>query len=462
VFWIRRLVRRDDFVFLAGALMLAAAASAFYLWSRPATLTVAVAPRNGPEARLLQAYADALQQTKKSLRVQLALFDELQESADALARRNVDLAVIRPDVLLPENGLSIAVLRLEALLILAPAMSGVAAVGDLARKRLGVIARHRSDPDFVARILAHYEMSPAQVGLVSVTAEEAPAALAAKRIDAVAMIALPTGPAARDLARAIEARVPDRKIVVVPVQEADALTLDNPAVVPITIPAGALDGRPKLPAEDVKTVGVSYRLMARSDLDRDRVSLATEYLFEMRTRLARATPAAYQMKPPEFDSAVTATSAALPNHAGAVDYFQREQQTFFQRYGDWIYLLMFSGGGIFSAVAWIAQRFARKRRELVDRVLDRLLDILTEARSVTEVADLDRLSLEVDNLVTHAVRYARHHTAGPHSLSALILAIDSSRAAIADRRRDVVGHAAEDPCRGLGRVATLEALGRAG
>jgi hypothetical protein len=145
------------------------------------------------------------------------------------------------------------------------------------------------------------------------------------------------------------------------------------------------------------------------------------------------------MKAPETE---TSTSAALPNHQGAIDYYFREQRSFMDRYGDWIWIALFAGGGLSSAFAWIGQLFARKRRELVDQVLDRVLCILSEARGAKTVAVLDDLALEVDGLVTHAVRHARRRTTGTKTMGALMLAIDSARAAIADRRRDILDDAA--------------------
>ena len=133
------------------------------------------------------------------------------------------------------------------------------------------------------------------------------------------------------------------------------------------------------------------------------------------------------------------TSAALPNHPGAVDYFNREQESFMDRYGDWLWLLLFAGGGISSALAWIGEVFARKRRELVDEVLDRLTSLISEARHAKTLAELDAVTTEIDHLVTHAIRYARQQGTNTRAMSALILAIDAAREAVADHRRDLEG-----------------------
>jgi hypothetical protein len=263
------------------------------------------------------------------------------------------------------------------------------------------------------------------------------AALTGKKVDAVAFVATPTGAAAQGLIRAIEKGI-GGKMSVVPVGQADTLAERNPALTAMEIGEGTLGGRPKQPAEEVKTIGVSYRLMARASLGRITVSEATQYLFQMRSRLALATPAANQMKALDTD---TATGAALPIHPGAIDYFAREQHTLMDRYGDFLWLALFSMGGISSAVAWLLQQFARKRRELIDVLLDRLLKILSSAREATTVAQLNDLTTELDRLVSLAVKYARNRTTNSRAMSALMLGIDSARAALADRRRDILDEA---------------------
>jgi hypothetical protein len=250
-------------------------------------------------------------------------------------------------------------------------------------------------------------------------------------------VASPTSAAAENLIAAVT-NASGGKMKVIPVADAEALAQRSPALTVIDIPAGAFKGRPKQPEEEIKTIGVSYRLMARSDLDRIAVAQATQYLFQYRPRLAVMTPAANDIKAIDTD---TATGAALPIHPGAVDYFAREQLTFMERYGDWLWLALFSMGGISSAAAWVAQQFVRKRRELIDVLLDRLLKILGDARQATLVKELDDLALELDRLVVMAVKYGRNRTTNARSMSALILGIDSARSAIADRRRDMLDHA---------------------
>jgi hypothetical protein len=210
----------------------------------------------------------------------------------------------------------------------------------------------------------------------------------------------------------------------------------RPGVQETTIAAGALSSAPKLPAEDVKTAGISYRLLASDRLDRIQVANLTQHLIEMRPRVAREYTSANLMKQPPGEQEM---SAALPNHRGAVDYFNREQQTFMDRWGDWLWLGLFGVGGVTSIFAWLRQQFVRRRQEVIDRVLDRLLCMIPEARKA-DTERLDALSTELDDLVTYAVRHARWRTTSASTMSALVMALDGVRAALADRRRELARH----------------------
>ena len=93
--------------------------------TRATTLTIAVAPNGGTEPALLRAYADELARGRTGLRLSILDFAGVRESADALKTGKADLAVVRPDVAMPGNGLTLAVLRELAAFVAAPTKSGI-------------------------------------------------------------------------------------------------------------------------------------------------------------------------------------------------------------------------------------------------------------------------------------------------------------------------------------------------
>ncbi|GEO99172.1 TAXI family TRAP transporter solute-binding subunit [Methylobacterium haplocladii] len=436
----RRVIRREAIVLVVAA-ALAVAGGAAYYFSRATTLTLAVAPQGGTEPALLQAYADAVRAANKDIRLKILSFDGVSESAEALKTRRADLAVVRPDVALPGNGLTLAVLREQAVLVVTPDASGIKTMPELAGKRLGFIAQRIADKALIARVLEHDGLSLMDtppdatipidaVALVALEEKDLAAAFSEKRIDAVVVVTTPTTPAAKRIVGLVARASPDRDARLIGVQDAAALSQRNPKLATVTIPAGLFGGTPKIPAEDVTTVGASYRLMARANLSRSVAASVTQHLFEMRAALAETSPAANAVRAPHYETTADATSATLPIHPGAIDYFEREQESFIERYETWIYLVAFFGGGIGSILAWLKQRLSRVRRERIEVATERLLDIRDQARATADPGRLAALADEVDGLASDIARFTLHRHAEARTINAAKIAIEAARSTV--------------------------------
>ena len=423
------------------ALLLVLLAAAGFHLTRATTLTLAVAPNGGTEPALLRAYADELARRKLGIRLKVVAFGGVRESAEALKAGQADLAVVRPDVAMPGNGLTLAVLRELAVFVAAPGASGVKAVPDLAGKRLGLLASRTADRTLLHDLLTHHGLERASdaaaggtgekaVALVPVDEAEVAAALRDGRIDAMALVTTPASPAARRLVGLVAEAGEAGEVALIGFPDAAALLARWPRLQPITVPAALYGGNPRLPAEDVATVGSSYRLMARASLSRSVAAEVTQHLFEMRAALAETVPAAEAVTPPDYEDTADATSARLPIHPGAIDYYEREQETFIERYESWIYLVAILGGGLGSTAAWLRQRLGRIRRERIEVATARLLELRSEARRETDPARLEAMAGEVDDLAASIARHALNRPTEPRTLGAAGVAIEAARSTV--------------------------------
>ncbi|MFK5599834.1 TAXI family TRAP transporter solute-binding subunit [Methylobacterium sp. HMF5984] len=429
--------------------ILGAGALAIYL-AQATTLVIAVAPRDGTEPGLIKAYADALDAGGENVRLKILSFDDVRESAAALQDGRADLAVVRPDVDLPTNGLTLAILRDQAMVIVSTETTGIDDFPKLAGKKLGIAAHKDADFWLLKNILGYYGLTldteaagtkvPAKsVLLVPVEAADVGAAIQSRKVDAFVSIIAPSAPKALALVEAVKSVSKGGKVNFVGVPDDDAIIERFPRLQAVTIPGGLFGGQPKLPGDDVKTVGASYRLMARSSLSRVTAADVTQHLFELRTAAAKSSDAAEYVLAPSYDTTVAATSARIPIHPGAIDYYEREQHSFIDRYGDTLYLLAALAGGLFSAVAWLRQRLAGLRRERIDEVTDRLLEIIDEARTLRDPEAIEALNIEIDRLATDVVRYAREREPEMRTMAAVGIAIDTAKATVADCRTLATG-----------------------
>ncbi len=211
---------------------------------------------------------------------------------------------------------------------------------------------------------------------------EAARALQAGRAE-IAAIAAPNG---TKLLRQLIAAMPaaaQARVAVRAAPRADQLARQNPAIESVELKIGAASSDPLLPEDDIETLSVTTRLMARRAVPESLVTDITRLFISQQRRLAQATPAATQLEPPPSER-----GAAFPTHDGAAAYVDGEERTFFERYGDWLYLGLFGVSGFGSIGAGIVSwRDGARRRADLRRLgaLRRLVLRLVEAQTAGEI-----------------------------------------------------------------------------
>ena len=245
----------------------------------------------GPRRGSSRAYAEALAERRREIRLRIVLFDDVKSSAEALEQNKTDLAVVAP-------GRAAAGQRLDRR---DPARGGPRHRSPrrrtrsptsraLAQKRLGVVSHHDADLPAIGTVLRHYDLASPNLTLVPLERGMVAEAFASKRIDALAFLAAPVSREATEIMGAVLA-ASDGKVTVDPGRRGrGAGARRRRRSPPRRFPVGSLAGRPKLPAEEVKTIAVSYRLMARTEADRVVISKVAQYLFQMRSRIAQTAP----------------------------------------------------------------------------------------------------------------------------------------------------------------------------
>ena len=203
---------------------------------------------------------------------------------------------------------------------------------------------------------------------------------------------------------------------------------------------GAFGGTPPRPAESVATLGVGHRLVAQAKLDDNAVSEVTRLLFAMRPTLSGEVPLANRIEGPN-----TSKSSSLPVHPGAAAYYDGEVQTFLERYSDWIYLVAMVGGILGSAFAGLLGQASARKRSRTMMLLDELMGIVRHARAAAEVAELDALEVEADQVLASALARAGDGEVGETLMVAFFLGLDQARRAIHERRHHLAEAEAEAP-----------------
>ena len=392
----------------------------------PHLLKVAVGPPDGADAQLIGAFAKRLENNHAALRLSVQTVAGPAEAAKALQSGDVDLAVVRSDGAVPTNGLMLAILHNDVAVLAAPHGSGLTKPAELAGKRIGIFPAAAVNAALLDAVLAEYKVSTTGVQHVMLPPDELPRAAADKTIDALFAVGPLHGGTVENAISALTSG--KRDPVLIAIDAADGMAERGEAYQKVDLPNGFFPGAPPLPDDDFATLGVATRLEARQSMSEATAGDVTKRLFDMRRVLEADAPIAAAIEKPDGDKGSLTTV-----HPGAAAYFSDNEKSFMDVYGDWIYIgaMVLSGIGS-GAAAMLGMTRARARKAALD-LIDRLIDLKQAAHKTMSLPHLAELDRQIEELSTSGLRFARDHDFDEAGLSALRLAIDEARRAIADQ-----------------------------
>jgi TRAP-type uncharacterized transport system substrate-binding protein len=419
---------RRFFAVLAGLLLMAGLiALGVYLWSQPKTLRLAVGPLGSEDARMAAAFVQGLNREKKPIRLRLVLTEGSADSAAKIDEGEVDLAIVRPDIALPGKADTALITRRSFPFFIGAKELAIDRVSGLRGKRIGV-SRAAGNLELLKLVLAQYEVSPEEVTIVPLPPDAVLPAVRAKEIDALfAVDAIGARVASDSAARLRMAFGGDPTIV--PIREAAALAARNRAVETGEIVRGALGGDPPRPAENLPTISITSRLMASQSLDDTKVGELVDAILSLRVTLASELPAIQGLETPATDK-----DAPLAVHPGAAAFIDGEQETFFDRYGDWFYLGVMALSLLGSGAAGLLGYESSARRKLAMEGLSRLVALLGAMRAAPDEATLAALERQADELLAEVLRSYARGDIDSGGVSAYRLAMDQLGRAASERR----------------------------
>jgi TRAP transporter TAXI family solute receptor len=434
----RQAKQRPTFVMLAGVLaIIGALAAGYYFAMRPVTLRIAVGPANSDDLKVVQALTQAFNNQQHSqVRLRPIQSDGAAASANLLGESKADLAIIRGDLEVPKNAQAVATLRKNVVVLWVPraqkakgkkAGPKITKIAQLAGRRVGVVGRTPANVNLLKVILEQYGVDPAKVEIIQFPANEAADAIRNQKAHAY----LAAGPVnSKITADAIAASTRDGgtpKFLAIDL--ADAIAQNHPAYEASEIPAGTFGGAPDKPEEEVKTISFSHHIVARKGISESTIAAFTRQLFAIRQNLKTEFPLAAKIETPDTDK-----DATIPVHPGAAAFVDGEEKTFLDRYSDFIWWGLMGLSAMGSAGAWFAGYLKKDERSLNTTQRDRLLDMLTAARSSDSMDELDRMQSEADAILRDTLICFERGAIEDGTLTAFNIAIEQFHNAVADRK----------------------------
>jgi TRAP-type uncharacterized transport system substrate-binding protein len=415
---------------LAGSLLLALVAgwSAWRYASRPTTFTIAAGAADSELNRMMAAIAGRLGANRARVRLKLVEKETPLAAAKAFAASEVDLAILRGDLVETSTARTVFVVAHAVVLMVVAADGPVKDMDGLEGKTVGVV-----EGDLNRRVVEalskEYDLADAKVHFLSLDIGQARRALQSGEVAALLMV-MPVSERYLPVLRELFPRNARPALRLLPIEAAPAMAALTRAYESFELPKGAIRGSPAIPDEDLPTLRLPYYLLAQEALADERVAELATAMLEARRDLMADYPLIGQLSTPSV-----AKDADIPVHPGARAYFEGEQKSFFDRYGDQLFYGTLLLGMLTSLLAGV-WRFGTSGPEVSPLApVYALGERVGAARDETELAALER---ELDELLRKELTDICRGGKGAAEAAALTLAVQRLEAAV-ERRRAALG-----------------------
>lgn len=229
-----------------------------------------------------------------------------------------------------------------------------------------------------------------KVTFKSFTPAEVPRAIKAKEAGAL-LVVVPLNEKYLSLVRRFFRDSRNAFPTVIPIESAGAIADVEGAYESFDIPLGTLRGNPPVPESDVTTLRVGSYLVANKKLDADLVTALTQALINARNDLVRDQPLLAGIAAPDTDP-----DAYIAVHPGAAAFYNGTQQSFMDKYSNWIYLTPMVLGALASIFAAAWRFLGIEHAGPQEAAMKTLFALPRRIREVSSDAELTEIEREVD------------------------------------------------------------------
>ncbi len=360
---------------IAAAVVTLALVASYHFYERGRTrlVTIAAGPEDGEAFAVAHAIAEVTERYNRGIEIVVLETRGSGQNMELLQQGQVQMAAVLADSRAVPSARLIAPLYPDAFQLVARDGLEIESVADLRGRKIALPPRGAGQYNSFWFLAEHYRLSASEMEALPMSTDAANFAMLVGAVDAVFRVRAPGNSSIRSLIENSPTRL-------VPIDQAAAMQLKQPALDLGTIPKGSYRGHPPLPAADLPTAVVQRLLVASADVDGSTVNTITRTLFERRRDLVALTPLAGFIAAPE-----QAAGTFLPIHPGAQRYYDREKPSYLQQNAEpiavIITVLVLVGSGLL-------QLASQRRRGRLDTYNRDLLLLYNEAQ---ETDDQERL-----------------------------------------------------------------------
>lgn len=367
------------------------------------TLTVAAGERGSDSHVLMREISEVLRRHSSQVRLDVLPSRSASSSISRINSGEVDLATIQSNTPAYTNINVVADLFADYFLLITREQTPtqeqrnpLAAISDLRKRRIVIPESGTVANLSFWSVIDHYKLPPQ--GFVSFAMPRAKAieAFLTGQVEAIFFVSSLRDPTLLSFIE--EAGLRNIPLNFLPIDQAEAMTLKRPYLLPARIVKGAFDGRLPLPREDVSTPTLHRLLVSGADVDEDAIYELVETVFENRLDLLIRMALSSAMRDPRQEG-----TATLPIHPGAERFFDRDQPSFLQENAEPMALFVTVMAMIISALVALRRSLQARAKNRGDGFNVDMLNLANRAKHAGSLGELDDLRGELDTALEKAV-----------------------------------------------------------
>lgn len=384
-------------------------------------LKIAAGSKEGESYVFSQAMAEVVKKHYPLIQIEPVETEGSEANIKLLENGSAQLATAQADIPTGSASRMVSLLFPDTFQLVVTQKSGINSVAQLKGKRIGLPALGGGQYKSFWVLAAHYRLSTTDLNHQAMSDGDAEMAFRNNQIDAVFRVRATGNKSVQKLVQEYGGRL-------IPIEQAAAMRIRQPAFEALFIPKGAYQGNPAIPLQDLPTVAVQRTLLANKNIDPEVIRNITEILVERRQELATQMPLAAYIAPP---SAIGGTG--LPIHAGSQAYYDRQKPSFFQENADYLALVLtvalLLGSWLWGLKSW----WEKKQKNRADDYNQDLVTLIAATYNTNDLHEVRAIREKLVQILTAVVNELDNDRISPESFESFTFTWESAIASVRDR-----------------------------
>ena len=349
-------------------LLLLARIATRYLWSYNSLIATTSATKS--VNALLQTLVEHYNRSHTLSKLSLSEIRPIQEGTSVSRRDSPDFAVIAPGMPIPTGFEVIASLNEEKVILLSPKGNHFEQLREISNTSIQLVTIHAYDEGVLRNLLDFFEITEQRNTMTTIALDHF---LSSKIVPNRIVYALFLNPRAATIRKMLKTKMQSlrEKLEVLDIDVAD-LTDASRLFVSSTLKKGELSLHPLLPSEEMDTVSALTYLVAHTSVGEEVVTRLLTF-FNASTKLLLDTGTMETL----FTIEGISEAKQIPFHSGYKKFLYGENEGFFQKNADLIYIV----GVVLAALSSVFYSRYKKHKKKVDESCAEILDLFTGLES---------------------------------------------------------------------------------